>query len=142
MSSDAFASMTDEEKKKFAYELQKPENAIYTACLQCHNACNLKGKIYNGLVRKLDGSPYGPQTMLPHIAYESSPFNAAAVDGKGCPKLQAGIQTLYDPYRIRKVLKRKGKRGGNQWETIDFHKAIDEIVNGGDLFGEIGRAHV
>ncbi len=131
----AFA-MSEEEKKKFQYEIQKPENQIFSACLQCHNACSIKGKVYNGLLGKIDGNPYGPQTMLPHIDYKTSPKDAALVDGKICPKGQAGIQTLYDPYRIKKVLKRKGKRGENKWETIDFHKAIDEIVNGGNLFGE------
>ncbi len=133
---NTFAGMTEEERKKFLYEIQKPENIIYSACLQCHNACSIKGKIYNGLLGKIDGNPYCPQTMLPHIDYVSSPDKVAQVDGKVCPKGQAGIQTLYDPYRIKKVLKRKGKRGSNKWETIDFHKAIDEIVNGGNLFGE------
>lgn len=129
-------AMTPEERKKFVYEIQKPEHAIYSACLQCHNACTIKGKTYKGVLGKIDGNPYGPQTMLPHIDYKSSSTSAAAVDGKVCPKGQAGIQTEYDPYRIKKVLKRKGKRGENKWETIDFNKAIDEIVNGGNLFGE------
>ena len=132
----AFAGMTEEERKKFIYEIQKSENTIYSACLQCHNACSIKGKIYNGMLGKIDGNPYGPQTMLPHIDYSSASETAAQIDGKVCPKGQAGIQTLYDPSRIKKVLKRKGKRGENKWETIDFHKAIDELVNGGDLFGE------
>jgi tetrathionate reductase subunit A len=35
-----------------------------------------------------------------------------------------------------KVLKRAGKRGENKWVTISFDQAVDEIVNGGDLFGE------
>ena len=52
------------------------------------------------------------------------------------PKGQAGIQTLYDPYRIVKVLKRAGKRGENKWQTVSFDQALTEIVNGGDLFGE------
>lgn len=131
----AFA-LSEKEKIKFSYEIQKPENQIFSACLQCHNACSIKGKIYNGFLGKIDGNPYGPQTMLPHLDYDNSPKDVALVDGKVCPKGQAGIQTLYDPYRIRKVLKRKGKRGDNKWETIDFHQAIDELVNGGNLFGE------
>jgi len=131
-----FAATTEEERKKFVYEIQQPENIIYSACLQCHNSCTIKGKVYNGKLGKIDGNPYGPQNMLPHIDYGTSPVKAVSVDGKVCPKGQAGIQTIYDPYRIRKVLKRKGKRGENKWEAIDFHKAIDEIVNGGNIFGE------
>jgi len=132
----AFAGMSEEERKKFIYEIQKPENQIFSACLQCHNACSIKAKLYDGKLGKIDGNPYGPQTMLPHIDYKTTPQDAALIDGKVCPKGQAGIQTLYDPYRIRKVLKRKGKRGDNKWQSIDFHKAIDELVNGGNLFGE------
>jgi len=133
---NVFANMTEEERIKFNYEIQKSENVIYSACLQCHNACSIKGKVYNGILGKIDGNPYGPQTMLPHIDYKSSLDNAALVDGKVCPKGQAGIQTLYDPYRIRKVLKRDGARGANKWKVIDFHQAIDELINGGNLFGE------
>jgi anaerobic selenocysteine-containing dehydrogenase len=60
------------------------------------------------------------------------------VDGAICPKGQAGLQTVYDPYRLVSVVKRKPgtKRGENQWETIAFDQAVTEIVEGGDLFGE------
>jgi tetrathionate reductase subunit A len=34
------------------------------------------------------------------------------------------------------VLKREGPRGSGKWRTIEFDKAIREIVEGGDLFGE------
>jgi len=136
MGTEAFAALSDEEKKQFIYELQKPENTIYTCCLQCHNACTLKTKIYNGLLAKIDGNPYGPQNMLPNIDYKTDIGDAVEVDGKACPKGQAGIQTVYDPYRIKKVLKRAGKRGENKWKTIDFNKAVTEVVNGGNLFGE------
>lgn len=64
--------------------------------------------------------------------------DVATVEGALCPKGQAGLQTAYDPYRIVSVLKRKPgtKRGEGQWVAIPFDQAIDEIVNGGDLFGE------
>jgi tetrathionate reductase subunit A len=58
------------------------------------------------------------------------------MEGSLCPKGQAGIQALYDPYRLVKVLKRAGKRGENKWKTIPFEQAVTEIVNGGNLFGE------
>jgi anaerobic selenocysteine-containing dehydrogenase len=58
------------------------------------------------------------------------------MDAALCPKGFAGIQTLYDPYRIVKVLKRAGKRGENKWISIPFDQAIKEVVFGGNLFGE------
>jgi anaerobic selenocysteine-containing dehydrogenase len=120
------------------YLYNQPENIIYSACLQCHTACPIKCKVVDGVLVKIDGNPYCPQSRNPSIAYASPLDKGASVEGRICPKGQAGIETLYDPFRIRKVLKRKPgtKRGEDQWETIEFNKAIDEIVNGGDLFGE------
>ncbi len=110
------------------YTLAKPENIIYTACLQCQVRCNLKVKIQDGVVVKIDGNPYSAKQLLPNIAYDTSPVDAATIDGKLCAKGQAAIQTLYDPYRLRRVLKRVGPRGSGEWQTIDFDTAIDEIV--------------
>ncbi|MEW6386349.1 MAG: molybdopterin-dependent oxidoreductase [Thermodesulfobacteriota bacterium] len=119
-----------------AYVHFKPENQIYSACQQCNTQCGIKVKIVDGLVAKIDGSPYSPWTLTPHIDYQTPLVQAATVEGALCPKGQAGIQTLYDPYRIVKVLKRAGKRGENQWQTVSFEQAVSEIVNGGNLFGE------
>jgi anaerobic selenocysteine-containing dehydrogenase len=47
------------------------------------------------------------------------------------------IQTVYDPYRITTALKRAGKRGEGKWTTVPFDQAIDEIVNGGNLFKDV-----
>jgi tetrathionate reductase subunit A len=119
------------------YSQGRPENIIYSSCLQCHTACPIKAKVVNGVLVKIDGNPYSPQSMLPHIPYENSPAAAAPLDGYICAMGQAGIQSLYDPYRIRKVLKRAGRRGENKWVTIDFEQAIDEIISGGTLFKHV-----
>jgi anaerobic selenocysteine-containing dehydrogenase/Ni/Fe-hydrogenase subunit HybB-like protein len=118
------------------YPLSTPENVLYTVCQQCNTQCGIKAKLQDGVVIKVDGSPYSPWAMSPPIAYDTPLDQAAAVDGWVCPKGQAGIQTLYDPYRITKVLKRVGPRGSGRWRTIDFKRAVEEIVEGGDLFGE------
>ena len=118
------------------YPLNDVNNIIYSVCLNCHTACPIKAKIQDGIVVKVDGNPYSPMNLLPHLP-ESTPIDEAAkVDGKLCVKGQSSVQILYDPYRIRKVLKRVGPRGSGKWETIDFNTAIDEVVNGGNLFGE------
>ena len=113
------------------YPLNKAENIIYSVCLQCHTACTIKGKILDGVLVKIDGNPYSPMNMLPHLSYDTPPTKAAKYDAKLCPKGQAGVNSEYDPYRITKVLKRAGKRGENKWEVISFDQAINEIVNGG-----------
>lgn len=119
-----------------AYSHHLPENQIYSVCQQCNTNCGMKVKIRDGSVAKIDGNPYNPWTLTPHIPYETPLTEAAGIDGTLCPKGQAGIQTLYDPYRLVKVLKRDGKRGENRWKTIPFDQALQEVVQGGNLFGE------
>ncbi|NLI83326.1 MAG: molybdopterin-dependent oxidoreductase [Deltaproteobacteria bacterium] len=119
-----------------AYVHHLPENQIYSVCQQCNTNCGIKVKFLDGHVAKIDGNPYSPWTLTPHIPYDTPFRQAASIEGGICPKGQAGIQALYDPYRIVKVLKRAGKRGENKWKTVPFEQAIQEIVSGGDLFGE------
>jgi tetrathionate reductase subunit A len=115
-------------------ELSKPENVIHTVCLQCNTGCGIKVKLYDGVAVKVEGNPYSPWTLVPSIKYDTPIKDSLPIEGALCPKGQAGIQTLYDPYRIRKVLKRAGKRGENKWIEISFEQAIREIVEGGKLF--------
>ncbi|MEW6668627.1 MAG: molybdopterin-dependent oxidoreductase [Thermodesulfobacteriota bacterium] len=119
-----------------AYRHHLPENQIYSVCQQCNTNCGIKVKIADGMVAKIDGNPYSPWTLTPHLPYETPVAETATVEGAICPKGQAGIQALYDPYRVVKVLKRAGKRGENKWQTIPFDQALNEIVQGGNLFGE------
>ena len=56
---------------------------------------------------------------------------------RSAPRGRPEIQSLYDPYRIVKVLKRAGKRGENKWQVVSFDRAISEIVNGGKLFTHV-----
>lgn len=121
-----------------SYVQARPENQIYTVCLQCNTGCPIKVKLQDGVAVKIDGNPLSPWTMIPHLPYETPIAELATVEGAICPKGQAGMQTVYDPYRLVSVLKRKPgtPRGGGEWITIPFEQAIQEIVEGGDLFGE------
>jgi tetrathionate reductase subunit A len=121
-----------------AYTLALAENQIYTVCQQCNTQCGLKVKLLDGVIAKVDGNPYNPWNMVPHVAYNTPITEMAKTEGALCPKGQASIQTNYDPYRLVKVVKRKPgtPRGGGEWVTIDFDTALTEIVEGGDLFGE------
>ena len=120
-----------------AYPLSQAERQLYTVCLQCNTGCGVKVKLYDGVAVKIDGNPYSPWTMTPHVPYATSPFATAAVDTAICPKGQAGIQSVYDPYRIVKVLKRAGKRGEGKWQSVPFEQALNEIVEGGLIFKQV-----
>lgn len=119
------------------YDFSKPENMVYSVCLQCNTGCGIKVKIEDGYGVKIDGNPYNPFNMVPNIAQSTSLKDAARVDAAVCPKGQAGVQVAYDPYRIKKVLKRAGKRGEGKWVAVPFDQAVNEIVNGGKLFSNV-----
>ena len=119
------------------YDLGKPENILSSVCLQCNTGCGIKVKLLNGVAVKLEGNPYSPWTMVPSLPYKTPLKETTSIYGSLCPKGQAGIQTLYDPSRIVKVLKRAGKRGENKWAAIPFEQAVSEIVNGGKLFKHV-----
>ncbi len=119
------------------YTLNNAENLIYSVCLQCHTDCPIKVKVHNGIATKIDGNPYSIQTLNPAISYKTAIESGAKIDGGLCPKGQAGVQSLYDPYRLIKVIKRAGKRGENKWKVIPFDQAIKEIVEGGKLFADV-----
>lgn len=118
-------------------ELSKPENSIQTSCLQCNTGCSIKAKIQDGVAVKIDGNPVSIFNFRPPMPYKTSVTDIAYNDGHICPKGQAGIQSAYDAYRIKDVLKRSGKRGENKWVTIPFDQAVTEIVNGGKLFSNV-----
>jgi len=120
-----------------AYELMRAENTLYTVCLNCDTGCGIKVKILNGIAVKVDGNPYSPFTLHPHLPMAESLARGAKVDGAICPRGQSAHQGAYDPYRIRKVLKRAGRRGEGKWVTVPFDQAVAEIVNGGMLFSRV-----
>lgn len=109
---------------------------VYSVCQMCEGNCGIRARIREGTVVKLDGNPYHPNSMEPHIPYNTNPDDAVRYSGSLCVKGQAGIQTLYDPYRIKEPLKRVGPRGSGRWKTISWDEAVKEIVEGGNLFGE------
>jgi len=109
---------------------------VRTVCLGCHSACGLQCKAVDGALAKVSGNPYHPATNEPHIPYETDPKAAEKLEGTACAKAGATIQTLYNPGRIMHPLKRVGPRGSGKWKTVTWEQAYDEIINGGDLFGE------
>ncbi|SFC69573.1 Molybdopterin oxidoreductase [Halobiforma haloterrestris] len=139
-------------------------DVIYTTCGQCNTFCPIKVRLadesgtgeYSSLVRKLAGNPYSFLNTQPHaqVPYESDPEDVATGDlegtgevdtskwslsgGRICLKGQAGIQTAFDTYRLRKPMKRVGPRGSDEWKTISWEQAIEEIVSGDDELGHDG----
>jgi len=105
---------------KIDYPLNDAENVIYSVCLQCHTACPIKVKIEDGVAVKIDGNPYSIQNLNSPIPTSTDVQVGAKIDAGLCPKGQAGIQTIYDPYRVVKVLKRARQERRKQMESYTF----------------------
>ena len=93
-------------KEKKTYQI------VPTTCFNCESACGLTAFIdkESGEVKKFEGNPYHPGSR-----------------GRNCAKGPATINQLTDPDRILYPLKRKGKRGGGDWERISWDEALDTI---------------
>lgn len=87
------------------------EKWVPSFCLQCPTGCGIKVRVIGGRAVKIEGNPYYPVNL-----------------GRLCPKGQAGLQVLYDPDRIKGPLKRVGERGLNQWESISWEQALNEVA--------------
>lgn len=84
-------------------------------CLQCGNTDGLLGFVdNNGILTKLEGNPKHPNTR-----------------GRLCAKGQAGIQQVYDPFRIKQPMLRIGNRGDADaaWKPISWEEAVTEVAN-------------
>ncbi len=115
--------------------VETAEDIIYTVCQMCHSRCGVRAKVKEGVLVKLDGNPYHPnnrdvdENLLPdRLPFNAAPEGAVAELGRMCLKGQAGVQTVYDPFRIQHPLKRVGPRNSGQWEAISWEQAFSEIA--------------
>ncbi|WP_417271917.1 molybdopterin dinucleotide binding domain-containing protein [Celeribacter halophilus] len=128
-----------------------PDQAMsYTMCIGCTTMCGVRVRVDKkaNKVLRVAGNPYSPMSTDPFIPYESSvaeSFAAMAQAGPGqgltrrstaCGRGNAVLEQVDNPRRVLKPLKRVGPRGSGKWETISFEQLVEEVVEGGDLFGE------
>jgi anaerobic selenocysteine-containing dehydrogenase len=100
----------------------------YSVCQGCHGRCGLKAKVVDGILTKIEGNPYHPCNLEQHLPYATDPATVRAVSGRMCAKGLGGMQSLYDPHRLKQPLKRVGERGAGQWEAISWEQAFSEIA--------------
>jgi anaerobic selenocysteine-containing dehydrogenase len=115
--------------------LETADDIMYSVCQMCHSRCGIRAKVQEGILVKIDGNPYHPnnrdvdENFEPdRLFYDTRPDEAFTELGRICLKGQAGVQTLYDPFRIQHPLKRVGPRNSGQWETITWEQAFAEIA--------------
>ncbi|SMH31653.1 molybdopterin-dependent oxidoreductase [Maritimibacter sp. HL-12] len=125
------------------------QRVAFTMCMACTTKCGVRVRVdkASGDIIRVTGNPYSPLSADPHIPYDTpvaesfallSGQGEAGLDGRAtaCGRGNAALAKYRDPRRILKPLKRAGPRGEGHWVEISWEQLIEEVVEGGDLFGE------
>lgn len=125
------------------------QQTAFTMCQGCNTMCGLRvrsDKATDQVIR-VAGNPYHPLSADAQIPY-STPVREAllSLTRKGesgldhrstaCGRGNAMLSQMSSPHRVLKCLKRDGPRGSGKWKSIPFEQLVEEVVEGGDLFGE------
>lgn len=127
-----------------------PEQRIaFTVCYGCTTQCGVRVRIDNNSdeVLRSIGNPYHPLSAEPNLPMDTpvvealksvSGYQEQGLDQRSttCARGNAMIAQITSPHRVTHCLKRVGERGSHRWERISFEQLIDEVCEGGDLFGE------
>ena len=86
---------------------------VPTICFNCEAACGLLAYVDQdtGQIRKFEGNPLHPGCR-----------------GRNCAKGPATLNQINDPERILYPLRRKGARGGGEWERVTWDEVLDDIA--------------
>lgn len=118
-----------------------------TQCFGCWTLCGIRARVdvANNRILRIAGNPYNPLSHERPEAYDSPVREAfkrlggeSGLAGRStaCARGAAVLEQITSPYRVTQPLKRVGPRGSGRWQTISFERLVEEVVEGGDLFGE------
>lgn len=98
--------------KAWPKRVAKNYTLVPTVCFNCESACGLLAYVdkKDMSIRKFEGNPEHPGSR-----------------GRNCAKGPATITQVKDPDRILYPMKRKGKRGGGQWERVTWDEVLDTL---------------
>jgi tetrathionate reductase subunit A len=118
-----------------------------SSCLGCWTQCGVRVRVdtQNNRILRVAGNPYHPLAttqpapmQMPVREVFAKLGGESGLEGRAtaCARGSAMQEQHSSPYRVLKPLKRVGPRGSGKWETISFEQLIEEICEGGDLFGD------
>ena len=118
-----------------------------SSCLGCWTQCGvrLRVDVKENRILRVAGNPYHPLATTRPAAMETPVREVYAqlggdngLEGRAtsCARGSAMLEQLHSPYRVLQPLKRVGPRGAGKWQTISFEQLVQEVCEGGDLFGE------
>jgi len=91
-------------------QMSADREIIKSTCKSCHGGCGVLVTVENGKITHIEGNPESPTR------------------GTMCAKGLASIQEVYNPNRIMHPMRRRGERGGGEWEIISWEEALDIIT--------------
>src|SRR6188508_610974 len=111
---DKWDDWTEYEAKSGQRREKKNYIIVPTTCFNCEAGCGLLSYVDKQTmrVRKFEGNPYHPGSR-----------------GRNCAKGPATINQINDADRILYPLKRKGVRGGGEWEQVSWDEVLDDIAS-------------
>lgn len=86
-------------------------NWYASTCRQCPAGCGIVVKTVNGRAKKIEGNPNYPLNQ-----------------GKLCARGQAGLQTLYNPDRLKNAVIQSGGRGSRSFQPLYWEDALDLLI--------------
>ncbi len=113
MMGDAFFDLSEAEAR--VPYAPKEDVLIPSTDVMCVNFCGIRVRRVNGVIRAIYGNPENPQNR-----------------GHLCPKGISGIFDTYNPYRVKRPLKRtnpdKDPSADPRWVEISYEEAFEEIT--------------
>ncbi|MGY6028549.1 tetrathionate reductase subunit TtrA [Phytobacter sp. AG2a] len=125
-----------------------PNQAIsMTQCFGCWTLCGIRARVdktANKVIR-IAGNPWHPlsherpfDSRMPFAEALEKMAGESGLESRStaCARGATLLESLSSPLRILTPMKRVGKRGEGKWQRISFEQLVNEVVEGGNLFGE------
>lgn len=123
----------------------------HSVCMSCYNNCGNRVRIdrKTGKVLGVTGNPYHPVCAEPALDYDKTikesykAFGLHNEEGHThratvCAVGNSGFEIIEDPLRVTVPLKRAGERGSGKWRPISWEELMEETIEGGQIFKELG----
>jgi anaerobic selenocysteine-containing dehydrogenase len=106
-------SWTEYDPAEWPRKVPREYMLVPTVCFNCEAACGLLAYVdkENLEIKKLEGNPHHPGSR-----------------GRNCAKGPATLNQISDPERILHPLRRKGARGGGEWERVSWDHVLDTFA--------------
>ena len=126
---------------------QPGQTVSMSSCMGCWTQCGVRVRVdtETNTILRVAGNPYHPlatTSPVPMTMPVREAFTKLGGEGglggraTSCARGSAMQEQQLNPHRVLQPLKRVGPRGSGEWKSISFEELVQEVCEGGDLFGE------